>query len=145
MIKRNKVKIYIIMTAVAAVCIVIMLFLQTLYKYRKYNDSGIPDAVSSSYDGRECRLTVTANSSDIEDKERFAIEVFRMCRENSFRTIKLSTDIQGWPESLDITVYFHRIDIGEKDPVMKIRFIPPDDGGKYDIKSNPWEYEMIIE
>ena len=103
MVKRNKVKICILMTVLAAVCIVTLILLQTLYKYRKYDESGIPDAVSSSYDSRECRLIVTANSSEIEDREQFAREVFRMCRENSFRTIKLSTDIQGWPERLDIT------------------------------------------
>ena len=145
MVKRNKVKLCILMTVLAAVCIVTLILLQTLYKYRKYDESGIPDAVSSSYDGRECRLIVTANSSEIEDREQFAREVFRMCRENSFRTIKLSTDIQGWPERLDITVYFHRRDIGEKESAMRIRFVPPDDGETYDIKSNPGAYEILIE
>lgn len=53
MVKRNKVKICILMTVLAAVCIVTLILLQTLYKYRKYDESGIPDAVSSSYDGRE--------------------------------------------------------------------------------------------
>ena len=145
MIKRNKVKKSVILTAAAAVCVVILLLVQAVYKHRKYDDCGIPDAVSSSYDGGESRLIVTANSSEIKDREQFAREVFLMCRENSFRTTKLSTDINGWPESLDITVYFHKSDVGEKEPVMRILFIPPDDGGEYDIKSNPGAYEMLIE
>ena len=79
MTKRNKVKICIVMTA--AVCIVALILLQTLYKYRKNDESGIPDAVSSSYDGRECRLIVTANSSEIEDREQFAGSVPDVPRE----------------------------------------------------------------
>ena len=144
MTKRNKVKKYAIMTA-GTVGSVILLFLSVRYQYPDNSESGVPDAVSSFYNGRECRLTVTANSSDIDDREQFAREVFQMCRENLFRTIKLSTDISGWPESLDIAVYYHRTDIGEKAPVMRIRFVPPDDGERYDIWNDPGEYEMLIE
>lgn len=81
---------------------------------------GEPDAVSSMSDGNSCRLTVVANASSIDDPENFAYRVAQMCRDNSFRTIRFSTDISGMPDEMDITVYLRKGDIGKEDPVMHI-------------------------
>lgn len=59
-----------------------------------------------------------------------------MCRENAFHSIKFSTDINGYLSSLDIAVYLRKSDIGEKDPVCTIRYIPSDYNEGYDIKNN---------
>lgn len=108
--------------------------------------SGVPDALSSVVSGRTCILTVAANTDHIEDKEMFAREIIRMCRENSFRSLRLSTDIGGWPEKLDITVYYHREDIGREEPVMRIVYEPVDDAEKISIADeNPEKYMLNIE
>ena len=51
-----------------------------------------PDVVSSISMNRDQYLTVVANRNRIEDKEEFAKLLVKMCRENSFHTIKFSTD-----------------------------------------------------
>ena len=55
--------------------------------------SGIPDAVSSVSSGGWQYLKVVANSDRIDDKEAFARKVIQMCRENSFHSIRFSTEI----------------------------------------------------
>lgn len=127
------------------ICLAVLAVTVISKQYYERNYSGVPDAVSSSYFGRECRLTVSANASRIDDREAFASEVFGMCRENSFQTIRLSTDVMGWPSSLYITVYLHRNDIGRKEPEMRIRFLPPDENKEYNIKDNGSEYLLFIE
>ncbi len=81
---------------------------------------GRPDAVSSMSKGTRCRLNVVANTDFIDDRTEFACEVARMCRDNSFRTIRFSTDMGGLPDELDITVYLKKADIGRQKPVMYI-------------------------
>ena len=81
--------------ATGAVCVSVFLFLTERYGYRKYDNSGIPDAVSSVCEGGECRLTVVANSGEIDDEGEFAEEVIDMCRENAFRSLRFSTDLEG--------------------------------------------------
>lgn len=93
-----------------------------------WEHSGIPDAVSSISDGRDCRLTVVANADVIEDKEAFASDVARKYQENSFRTIRLSTDTGGEPSRVEIVVYLKRGDVGKEDPVMRICLEFPEQG-----------------
>ena len=145
MAKSNKLKKCLMFIGAAAVCFLFFAVFPVLYKYYKYDNSGVSDAVSSTTDGLECRLTVTANASRIEDRKAFADEIFRMCRANSFRTVKLSTDVTGWPSMLDVTVYLHRYDIGRSEPEMRIRYIPPDNRGVYNIRDDGDKYRIIIE
>ena len=124
----------------AAVCAVLWLpgAGERLEEWR-ISRSGIPDAVSSRNGNGACYLTVTANSDEIVDEEEFAETVVRMCVENSFRSMKLSTDLNGYPESLDITVYLKKSDIGKEDPVLRIRFEPPEET---EARSDPAEEEL---
>ena len=132
-----------------AVCFIVffaMIFFAASGRYGQWceENSGIPDAVSSISDGETCRLTVVANSSVIRGKTKFAEKVIEMCRENSFRSLRLSTDIEGWPRELDIRVYLRKRDIGEEKPVMEILYEPADSGGKCDIRSDREMYRMRI-
>lgn len=145
MAKSNKLKKCLMFIGAAAVCFLFFAVFPVLYKYYKYDNSGVPDAVSSTTDGLECRLTVTANASRIEDRKAFADEIFGMCRSNSFQTVRLSTDVTGWPTMLDVTVYLHRYDIGRSEPEMRIRYIPPDNRGVYNIRDDGDKYRIIIE
>ena len=45
-----------------------------------------------------------------------------MCRENSFHTIRFSTDINGYPSGLCITVYLNRKDLEKGRQVCEIEF-----------------------
>lgn len=122
MSKRNKMKR--LLVALVSLCLffAVWQFISTgRAEELMQSDSGIPDAVSSMSDGTFCRLTVVANASSIEDRTEFAYEVAQKCRENSFRTIRFSTDRGGLPSDLEITVYLRRSDIGSKEPVMRMR------------------------
>ena len=114
MAKSNKVKTKAVLTravltAGAAVLLIsLFLYLAKRKGERIIDECGIPDAVSSISDGEKCCLTVVANSGQIPDEEAFAREVIRMCMENSFRSLRFSTDIGGWPEELEIDVYLQK-------------------------------------
>lgn len=145
MIKCNKLKTAAALTAgFAVLCAVFLFILSGGYEQWKEENSGIPDAVSSISDGTACRLIIVANRSEIKDEEEFAEEVIKMCRENSFRSLRLSTDIEGWPEKLDIRVYLRKRDIGKDEPLMQILYEPVNDGGEYDIRDDREKYRMLI-
>ena len=121
--------------------------------YRRWQagHTGIPDAVSSRTENGECFLDVTANADRIEDTEGFARTVIQMCRENSFRSIRLSTDLYGYPERLEINVYLHREEVNKEEPVMRIRYEPAEDpvegegGEKYNIKDHVGKYKLYVD
>ena len=50
-------------------------------------------------------LTVIANGHFFSDKNKFALEIVEMCKENTFDDIKLSTQSGIYPSKLYITVY----------------------------------------
>ena len=145
MAKCRKVK-----SRLAAVVLVFMagaalLFVFTVkYDQGKEEDWGIPDAVSTVSDGETCRLTVVANCRENEDCEMFAENVIRMYTENAFRSIRISDDLEGWAERLDIRVYLQKSDIGHADPAMRILYEPPDDGKEYNVKDNAEVYRKTI-
>lgn len=121
--------------------------------YRDWHESrsGIPDAVSSRTENRECFLDVIANADEIEDKEAFARTVIQMCRENAFRSIRLSTDLYGYPEKLEISVYLHRGDVNRQKPVMRIRYEPiggtsqGESSYEYNIRDDAEKYRLYLE
>lgn len=108
--------------------------------------SGIPDAVSGTTSNTTHHLTVVANSDRIEDKEEFARTVIHMCIDNSFHSVRFSTDIRGYPTGLDISVYLNRKDIEEKkEPVYRIKFETNDFSKGYNIKDNTDEFHLLID
>lgn len=116
-------------------------------KYREWkkDNSGIPDMLSSMSMNGDYSLKVVANSSRIDDKEAFAKEIIRMCRENAFHSIRFSTDIEGYPSRLDIAVYLKEKDIDSGEPVFKIRYEPVEFDKGYDIKNNADKYRLYLD
>ena len=113
-------------------------------------NTGMPDAVSSVCKGGDCRLIVVADKEQVqgsrEERIQFALEVIDMCRENSFRTIRFSTDVNGWPRSLDIRIYLSRDEIRECEPVMRIEYEPRDAMCTgCDITAPEEEYVLILD
>lgn len=151
MAKSNKVKtkavLMRVVLAAGAAVLLISLFLYLVKRKDEWiiNECGIPDAVSSISDGEKCCLTVVANSGQIRDKEAFAREVVRMCTENSFRSLRFSTDIGGWPAVLEIDVYLQKKDVGEEPPVFRIRAESERIESVYDSGNQLERYQIFIE
>ena len=151
MAKSNKVKTKAVLTravltAGAAVLLIsLFLYLAKRKGERIIDECGIPDAVSSISDGEKCCLTVVANSGQIRDKEAFAREVVRMCTENSFRSLRFSTDIGGWPAVLEIDVYLQMKDVGRTPPVFRIRAESENGGGGHNSGNRADCYRIFIE
>lgn len=99
-----------------------------------------PDVVSSISSGRDQYLTVIAYREEIEDKESFAKELIQMCVDNSFRTIKFSTD-RGYATSVRMTVYLNEDDWQNNVVAMEIEYDSESLNGEYDIVNNP---EMFL-
>ena len=146
MVKSNKVKTRAVLTAgVTALLFVLALYLIGRGRGWSVEDCGIPDAVSSISDGEKCCLTVVANSGEIPDEEAFARKVIRMCTENSFRSLRFSTDIGGWPEEMEIDVYLRKKDVGEEPPVFRIRAESEHGKSPDDTENQSERYRIFIE
>lgn len=116
---------------------------EPIQKQREY--SGIPDAVSSTTINNDYDLTVVANREKIDDKEEFSREVIHMCQDNSFHSIRFSTDIWGYPSGLDITVYLTNEDMEKrKKPAFKIKFKTDEYNEGYDIKNNADKFDLYL-
>lgn len=49
-----------------------------------------------------------AKESQSQRREGLARKIIRMCQDNSFHSIRFSTDINGYPSELHISVYLNR-------------------------------------
>ena len=103
-----------------------------------------PDVVSSISMNRDQYLTVVANRDNIEDKEEFAKLLIEMCKENSFHTIKFSTD-RGYETNVDMRVYLFQDKIEGHGPVMIVKYEPVEYGKGYDIVHNPDQFKLTID
>ena len=65
---------------------------------------GEPDVISSMKMNQDEILTVVANRNQIEDKEDFAKFLVEKCKDNSFQSVRFSTDY-GYATSLNLRVY----------------------------------------
>lgn len=106
--------------------------------------TGEPDVVNSIRSGNDERLTIVANRDEIEDKEEFARLLVSMCQENSFKTIKFSTDY-GYATKLNMRVYLWRDEIEGNEPIMTVDFEPIDWKPGYDIVNNPEMFELYVD
>lgn len=84
---------------------------------------GEPDVISSMLVNNEQYLTVVANRNEIEKEEEFKKLLIRMYEENSFHSVKFSTDISD-PETVYMKVYPFRETIKEKetDPILEFKY-----------------------
>ena len=105
---------------------------------------GDPDLLSSFSMNRDENLVVIANREEIEDKDEFARLLVRMCKENSFQSIKFSTD-RGYATSLDMRVYLWRDEVEGHDPVMTVEYKPEEWNPEYDIINHPEEFMLYVD
>ena len=67
-----------------------------------------------------------------------------MCQENSFRTIKFSTD-RGYAARIHMSVYLWKDEIKGHDTVMEIEYKPAEFNMDYDIVNNPDKFELYVD
>lgn len=103
-----------------------------------------PDVVSSISMNRDQYLTVVANRDRIEDKEEFAKLLVKMCRENSFHTIKFSTD-RGYATGIHMQVYLCDNDIEVAKMAMKIDYLQREYNENYDICYYPEKFVLYVD
>lgn len=116
-------------------------------KYPEWREahSGVPDVVSSMSMNNDHYLKVAANSGKIDDKEEFARRVIHMCQDNSFHSVRFSTDINGYPSKLDITVYLNRKAVEKGEAVCEIEFSADDFRKGYDIKNDADKFHLYLD
>lgn len=105
---------------------------------------GEPDVINSIKSNNDEHLVVVANRDEIEDKVEFAKLLVQMCQENSFQTIKFSTDY-GYATSLNMRVYLWKDEIEGNEPVMTVDFEPIEWNKDYDIVNNPEMFELYVD
>ena len=123
---------------ICIVCVIIAFGIMIGYLFEKKSEEDIPmepDVVSSIRVDRNQYLTVVANRDKIEDKEAFAKLLVQMCRENSFQTIKFSTD-RGYATGIHMQVYLCDNDIEEAKVAMKIDYVQREYNEESDICNN---------
>lgn len=128
------------------ICIVLIIVEGVIF-YRNSLEAytNVPDLVSSFVSNNDYHLMVVANSKEITDKESFSKEVIEMCRNNSFKSMIFSTDLKGYPGSLDIDVYLQKEDIGKTDSVLNIRFQPDEWNSDYNIRDDVEHYRLYVD
>ena len=89
---------------------------------------GEPDVVSSMIVNNEQYLTVVANRNEIENEEEFTKLLVKMYEENSFHSVKFSTDMVD-TEKVYMKVYFWRDEI--KKSRYKLRMETTTKNAKY--------------
>lgn len=99
------------------------------------------DAVSSvSMDNQE-KLLVVANCNRINDKKQFAKEVLQKHMDNSFQSIRLSTDLREDVTCLQVSVYLKENHIKEGTPIMEIEYKLQ----RVSLEDNIWEHSEQVE
>ncbi|MDY3016279.1 MAG: hypothetical protein SOR79_03895 [Blautia sp.] len=132
---------------ICIVCVIMVFSIMTGYLFEKKSKEEIsmePDVVSSISMNRKQYLTVVANRDRIEDKEEFAKLLVKMCRDNSFHTIKFSTD-RGYATGIHMQVYLCDNDIEDAKVAMKIDYVQREYNEKYDICNNPEQFELLVD
>jgi len=105
---------------------------------------GEPDVISSIKMYQDEMLTVVANRNQIEDKEEFAELLVKKCKENSFQSVKFSTD-SGYATSLNLRVCLWEDEIAGQEPVMVVEYKPVEWGKDYDIVHEPEKFQMYVD
>lgn len=103
-----------------------------------------PDIYSSMRSNCDEHLIIIANREVIEDKNEFAKLLVQKCKDNSFESIKFSTDF-GYATSLDMDVYLWKEEVKGYDPVMNVKYKPILFGKDYDIVNHPEMFELFVD
>lgn len=108
---------------VVAVVLVVAVMIGIGLEGEERRVEGEPDVISSMIVNNEQYLTVVANRNEIENEEEFTKLLIKMYEENSFHSVKFSTDISD-PEKVYMKVYPFRETIKEKetDPILEFKY-----------------------
>ena len=82
---------------------------------------GEPDVINSMIVNNEQYLTVVANRNKIENEEEFTKLLIKMYEENSFHSVKFSTDMVE-PEKIYMKVYLWKDEVKKNQPNLGIEF-----------------------
>lgn len=106
----------------------------------------VMDCVGCSDSDGEYWLTIIANREEITDKEVFSQELIEMVRNNEFKKIMFSYDVNGYPIELQMNVYLTRADWQdkEKEPYMQISFEQENILNGYNIVEHYDKFQMNI-
>lgn len=107
------------------------------------------DVLNSSatdlYNFREEKISVVLNKLFVTDKEAFAKEIIKKCRENSFKSILFAHDLAK-PDALYVTVYLSEDSMQSGRSIFEFSYILEDDRhGLYNIVDNPEHFTLKLQ
>lgn len=105
---------------------------------------GEPDVISSMKMNQDETLTVVANRKQIEDKEDFAKLLVKKYKENSFQSVRFSTDY-GYATSLNLRVYLWEDEIEGQEPVMVVEYTSIEWNEEYDIVNDSEMFQLYVD
>ena len=106
---------------VVAVVLVVAVMIGIGLEGEERRVEGEPDVISSMIVNNEQYLTVVANRNKIENEEEFKKLLIRMYEENSFHSVKFSTDLVD-PERVYMKIYRWKEDIRKEEPLLRIQY-----------------------
>ena len=106
---------------VVAVVLVVAVMVGSDLDWNEKRVEGEPDVVSSMIVNNEQYLTVVANRNEIENEEEFTKLLIKMYEENSFHSVKFSTDMVEL-ERVYVKVYLWKQDIKKENPILRIKY-----------------------
>ena len=93
----------------------------------------------------EEHITFTLNRLVVGDKERRADELIQAYRENGFRSVLFSHDLEK-PNALYGTVYRSSVGMKYQEPVFTFRYIQKEGTlGAYNLIDNPEKFTLVID
>lgn len=111
---------------VVAVVLVVAIIIGIGLEGEERRVEGEPNVISSMIVNNEQYLTVVANRNEIENEEEFTKLLIKMYEENSFHSVKFSTDLAD-PEKMYMKVYLRKEDIKKEKPILLIKYQSKDD------------------
>ena len=106
---------------VVAIVLVLAVMIGIGLKGEERRVEGDPDVISSMIVNNEQYLTVVANRNEIENEEEFTKLLVKMYEENSFHSVKFSTDMVE-PEKIYMKVYLWKDEVKKNQPNLGIEF-----------------------
>ena len=103
------------------------------------------DAISSVSMNDQEKLLIVANCNRIEDRTKFAKEVLQKYMDNSFQSIRLSTDLRESVTCLQVSVYLQEEQIENGNPVMGIEYRLQRASLNNDIRENSEQMDIFID
>lgn len=88
-------------------------------------------------------IAITANKLYIFDQEKFAKCILQRCVENSFKEVRFSYDLSGYPNEVHISVYMNQLTWKLKKKAFEIQYIP-DGSYYYNIVEHPEMFRIDI-